>query len=272
MTDFEEHVREYLKAYKDRFNYETMVAGHLDSSRFEDWVNLVSQYKGLEDQIVLSSGCGSAGDLMKFLEHGVKAAHGVEIDELLANLARARLVSTPFAQKAFIQVYNGGTLPYRDHEFDVVFSMHVIEHTKDPGLYLREAIRVLNQDGILFLDIPNRYYKMEQHTNLMYIHYLPQSLRDICISFLLKSLFCLLFSDDKKYRLGSLIGMNFFAPHQLIEELEIIKMDYQVKIEDAFFHSYDGSKLPFTSFLKNNYFLKASKKTTFRLVVRRINS
>lgn len=49
----------------------------------------------------------------------------------------------------------GQPLPYEDQRFDAVVSMDVIEHVSEPLGWLREALRVLKPQGLLFLTTPN---------------------------------------------------------------------------------------------------------------------
>ena len=51
----------------------------------------------------------------------------------------------------------GAPLPYPSGRFDLVVSMDVIEHVKEPGLlpWLREIFRVTKPGGLVFLTTPN---------------------------------------------------------------------------------------------------------------------
>jgi SAM-dependent methyltransferase len=46
-------------------------------------------------------------------------------------------------------------LPYADERFDAVVSMDVIEHVVEPLAWVKEALRVLKPNGLLFLTTPN---------------------------------------------------------------------------------------------------------------------
>ncbi len=46
-------------------------------------------------------------------------------------------------------------LPYATQSFDAVVSMDVVEHIPEPLPWLREVLRVLKPDGLLFLTTPN---------------------------------------------------------------------------------------------------------------------
>jgi 2-polyprenyl-3-methyl-5-hydroxy-6-metoxy-1,4-benzoquinol methylase len=52
-------------------------------------------------------------------------------------------------------IASSGALPYGEGRFHAVVSMDVIEHVVDPLPWVREALRVLEPDGLLFLTTPN---------------------------------------------------------------------------------------------------------------------
>ena len=78
--NFEQAVKNYLKPYENNFNYKTMLHRHLDTSRFSSWLEQVNRYKTIRGSRILSSGCGSGGDLREFSRRSAKEIIGVEVD------------------------------------------------------------------------------------------------------------------------------------------------------------------------------------------------
>lgn len=73
------------------------------------------------------------------------------------------------------QALSGDPLPFRDAEFDVVFSNAVLEHVgsrRAQSAFVRELCRVSRR---FFVTTPNRWFPVEHHTGLPLLHYLPAS-------------------------------------------------------------------------------------------------
>ena len=73
----------------------------------------------------------------------------------------------------FLRVIPGEPLPFPDRSFDIVFSNAVIEHVgsrRSQRLFVVEALRVARR---FFIVTPNRFFPVETHTGLPFIHYLP---------------------------------------------------------------------------------------------------
>lgn len=51
-------------------------------------------------------------------------------------------------------VCDGDNLPFKDNSFDVVLSIAVLEHVKNPWIHANEMIRVLKPGGIVYADVP----------------------------------------------------------------------------------------------------------------------
>jgi len=81
-------------------------------------------------------------------------------------------------------------LPYKDVFFDTVYMGELLEHLNNPGHVLSEIHRVLKNDGVFILDIPNPYnirriikFLIQREENLgdptHLIFYTPASLKAI---------------------------------------------------------------------------------------------
>jgi SAM-dependent methyltransferase len=74
------------------------------------------------------------------------------------------------------RVRPGEPLPFRDREFDIVFSNAVLEHVGSRGAqqaFLREVCRVGRG---FFVTTPNRWFPIEHHTGIPLLHHLPAPL------------------------------------------------------------------------------------------------
>jgi len=70
--------------------------------------------------------------------------------------------------------YQGNVFPFKDKEFDLVFSNAVIEHVgsrQNQQFFLDEIIRVGRK---AFITTPNRWFFLEMHTWFPFLHWLPQ--------------------------------------------------------------------------------------------------
>lgn len=80
-----------------------------------------------------------------------------------------------FPHTSFI-MSDGRDLPFRDKEFDVAFSSAVIEHVgdrPDQKKFIGEMLRV---SKATFLTTPYRWFPVEVHSFLPFIHWFPRSI------------------------------------------------------------------------------------------------
>jgi hypothetical protein len=81
--------------------------------------------------------------------------------------------------KRFVR-YPGGDFPFEDNQFDWVFSNAVIEHVGDEEAqlkFLNEMARVAKN---VFFTTPNKYFPVESHTNLLFLHWNDRVFYDWC--------------------------------------------------------------------------------------------
>ncbi|HKT31703.1 MAG TPA: class I SAM-dependent methyltransferase [Gammaproteobacteria bacterium] len=74
----------------------------------------------------------------------------------------------------------GVELPFDSASFDVVLTNHVIEHVGNVDAqqkHLQEVRRVMKNDGLGYLAVPNRWMLIEPHYRLAFLSWLPHAWR-----------------------------------------------------------------------------------------------
>ncbi|MBI4672658.1 MAG: class I SAM-dependent methyltransferase [Chloroflexi bacterium] len=70
----------------------------------------------------------------------------------------------------------GEALPFADASFHIVTCWDVLEHVQEPKHLLSEIARVLDDDGIAFMTVINRFALVDPHYHLRLVNYLPRPL------------------------------------------------------------------------------------------------
>lgn len=268
MTAFEQAVREALKPIAGTFAFEAMVRNHLDEEKYKPWAALINSWKPLQGCAVLSSGCGSGNDFPAYFELGATRVCGVEVEQELVDLAHKRFQGTPREAQVEVQLYDGRALPYPDRSFDVVTSIHVVEHVQDMPFYMHEIFRVLKPGGLLFMDFPNRFYQVEQHTGLHYVHLMPHWMGQALVRLLLRH--GLRFQRYKhiELKLKALVGYRPPYAGDVIRVSRRAAAAYGVRVDLAGFHNYDDAFIPYQGWWRQRRKI-FHEMSTVRVVIRR---
>jgi ubiquinone/menaquinone biosynthesis C-methylase UbiE len=96
---------------------------------------------------VLEIGCG-AGHILERIPNG--RLTGIDISPVQISRAKIKL-----GTKAELLVAKGESLPFEDKFFDRILCTEVFEHVLDPEAIIAEMMRVLKDNGIISLSIPN---------------------------------------------------------------------------------------------------------------------
>jgi len=251
----------YVERFRGTFGHDAVRAGHLDTSHFGPICDTIEQVAPMRDRVVLSSGCGSAGDLAVCLERGAARVVGIEVDEDLVRLARARFADHPRAADVEIAHYQGRELPFEDERFDLIVSLHVIEHVADAESYLAELL--------LFLELPNRYYFREQHTLLPLVHMPPNRWRDRLIRLLTSAALRRLVGPVRCQKLTALLDLPHPTPAALIALAGRLGATRQVRLDEAVFCGPGRRPLPCEAAGKLGGLSRLWRLPTLRLVLRR---
>ena len=93
---------------------------------------------------ILDIGCGSGWILSELSSDWVK--YGLEPNSKMYNYSPSsgKIINKKFEKEIF-----------RKDEFDVILNHHVIEHLKNPIIFIEEVKRILKNDGILILGTPD---------------------------------------------------------------------------------------------------------------------
>jgi len=96
---------------------------------------------------VLEIGCG-AGNILEKAPPG--KLFGVDISIFILTKARRKL-----NKKAWLFQADAQTLPFKDQTFTRIICSEVLEHLLDPMIALNEAARILGNQGIIVISVPN---------------------------------------------------------------------------------------------------------------------
>jgi ubiquinone/menaquinone biosynthesis C-methylase UbiE len=128
--------------------------------------------KDLDGLRALDIGC-SAGFISDELRLAGADVVGLDIDEPGLEKARRR-----FGEQVEFISASGDEIPLRSGSVDIVIFNHIYEHVPNPDAVLAEIVRVLKDDGVVYLGLGNRLGIMEPHYKLPFLSWLPKRFAD----------------------------------------------------------------------------------------------
>jgi ubiquinone/menaquinone biosynthesis C-methylase UbiE len=114
----------------------------------------------LNDKAILDIGCSDAAYTVELAQYA-RVAMGIDIDSEQLGYANRRIKKQVIPIS--LSLMNAEKLGFRDTSFDVVFVNEALEHIPDQDSALDEIHRVLNEQGLIVLFAPNRFYLIETH-------------------------------------------------------------------------------------------------------------
>lgn len=109
----------------------------------------------IEGRRVLEVGAGSGRDSVALASEGART---FILDYSMASLETARGVARRHGVAPYLIRADALRLPFREGTFDVVFHQGLLEHFRDPMALLNENVRALGPDGLLLVDVPQRWH------------------------------------------------------------------------------------------------------------------
>jgi len=123
---------------------------------------------------ILDVGCGAGSQSRFWLERGHHYS-GLDINAPLIQLARRRAEIEQL--DASFEVGTATALPWADASMDVCLLPELLEHVQDWESCVKEAIRVLRPDGLLYINTSNRLCPIQQEFNLPAYSWYPAPLK-----------------------------------------------------------------------------------------------
>jgi len=148
-----ETINEITKAWDERGKSKDHYA-HFQFQAAGVELEYYKKYVGLKGRKVLDVGCGLGGKSVRYAKEGAEIC---AIDCKLDDVAFARNFSfLQNIQVDFLQS-DATSLSFSDNTFDVIILNDIIEHLSKPFDVLKECFRVLNQNGVIFVNFPPFY-------------------------------------------------------------------------------------------------------------------
>ena len=133
----------YDQEYFEKYN-KTLMKGD-KPLYYRLWIRNIHRHKSKGR--LLDAGCGQG----YFLDYANKYYETYGIDVSFYGIKQAKHISPT----SCFQIGAVNNLGYQHQFFDIITGFDILEHLDDPNEALREFHRVLKQDGILALTVPN---------------------------------------------------------------------------------------------------------------------
>lgn len=177
--DYISALKRYLKGAEGTWYYDGIYNAHTDVSRFFGWLDYIEGFGEIAGSCALDVGCGSGGMPIAMLQRGAARVCGLEVDKALYEICSIRFETIC---SAGVYLGDGAKFPFESDYFDVITSIHVIEHVKDIEGFMAEIFRVMKKGGKCIVDCPNRFFPVEPHNEIPFITYLPKKAADLLCS------------------------------------------------------------------------------------------
>lgn len=104
----------------------------------------------------LEVGCGTAIDSY-YLVNAIDNCDAHAVDIANEAIEIANMVGRWFDRKIKLFQCDAINMKFPDKFFNIIFSQGFIEHFKDPSSILKESLRILEDTGLLIINVPHRY-------------------------------------------------------------------------------------------------------------------
>lgn len=138
-------VNDYDK-FAEKRHYE-VTNGMKKSLRFVEKSMMISMLPNIEGKRILMLGCSTAEESELLRRYNPKKITGIDISEKSIAIAKENYTNCDFYVGDML------SLPFKDNEFDFIFSSLAISHVEDKDRVFKELYRVLDNSGELLFSV-----------------------------------------------------------------------------------------------------------------------
>lgn len=151
-------------------------------------IRKISLINNCNDIKILDFGCGEGGYVVAERINGRKA-FGVDIKPENIRISDVRRKCNKIEVNIFSMIDKYGKTKFRDDYFDVITLFQVLEHVPPSELnnVFDEVRRILSPNGIVYFEIPNKYWPQEGHVTMHFVHWVPEKIRNFFYPIIFKS-------------------------------------------------------------------------------------
>ena len=170
----EQQIEPWLAHMRWRADFDAWKQKRLWQENYQqDALQEITRHAQKQNARVLDLGAGMGGFAVAMQRAGY-CITAFDYNFAYCEIARTR--AKRYALNLPALVGAGEALPFAEKRFDVVTCWDVLEHAQEPKHLLREIARVLNDDGIAFITVINRFALVDPHYHLRFINYVPRAL------------------------------------------------------------------------------------------------
>lgn len=191
----------------------------------EKHVGELERYTKVQDKKILEIGSGCGTFLIPVSYKNPKLLVGIEPDKDRMNVSA--LIKKGNTKINLVRGV-GENIPFIDNSFDIIWCYRVLEHTKTPYKIIKEMVRVLNNNGVGYISIPNYLFPFEEHYKIFMIPFLPKKIVKAYIKILGKNPE---FIDHINLRIYSFAILRYLRKFKNIKIRNITEEKIKFKIE-----------------------------------------
>lgn len=120
---------------------------------------VINKFTILNNKLVIDVGCGWSDSLRLFYDLGCRVI-GIEIQN---KYIEEQLKNLHTRKEIHLVLSDGSHSPVKRKVADLVWISDVLEHVEQDHMIVKEAYRVLKENGLVFISVPNKFQIVEHH-------------------------------------------------------------------------------------------------------------